>query len=94
MSDSMKKVKLVKMLVQPVFVYEDENGDIEEVRYADGSTNHPVVEVGKKEWENYPAVMQQQIEDWQQKLDNPEPPPNRATRRKAAKRTTKKAAAK
>lgn len=74
----MPKLKLVKVLVQPVFVL-DHGDTVEEIE-------HPVVAVPAAEWATYGSErFPREVADWQAQIDA-EQPQNRAQRRAKPKR--------
>jgi hypothetical protein len=71
----MSKIRLVKVLVQPVFLI-DHGDSIEEVE-------HPAVAIPASEWPTYSSErFPAEVEAWQAQLDAEAPkPPNREMRR-------------
>ena len=76
----MKRLRLVKVIVQPVFVLDD-GTDVTELE-------HPVIAIPAADWptysgERFPA----EVAEWQKQLNAETPPPNRAARRAKPKAT-------
>ena len=62
----MKKARLIKVLVQPVFVIDD-GENIEEVE-------HPVVVIPAQEWPMYSGSrFQREVKAWEAELNQPVP---------------------
>jgi hypothetical protein len=59
-----KRLRLVKVLVQPVFVTDD-GETIEELE-------HPVVVVPAAEWPSYGERFEREVADWQTRLNEEE----------------------
>ena len=80
----MRRLKLRKVLVQPVFSIEDEEGYLEDIE-------HPVVEIPAREWPTYSAErFPREVEAWQAQLDQDgdgagASPPNGAAHRERAR---------
>lgn len=75
----MKKLRLIKVLVQPHFVLDD--GEvIEEIE-------HPVITIPASEWPTYSSDrFSDEVENWEKELNSP---PNRAERRRTKKKKAK-----
>lgn len=74
----MKRLRLVKVLVQPVFVLDD-GTTVEEI-------DHPAVAIPASEWPTYSGDrFAREVAEWQKQL-NADTAPNRAQRRKPARK--------
>lgn len=78
------RIRLVKVIVQPVFVL-DYGDRIEEI-------DHPPVLVPEADWPTYSNIrFPREVGEWQKRLDTESlPQPNRAQRRAAHKKSTRR----
>ena len=75
----MKRLRLVKVLVQPVFVLDD-GENVTEIE-------HPAVAIPAAEWPAYSSErFPREVAEWQKQLNADPPQPNRQQRRAAARK--------